>query len=148
MELFIFDLAGYIGYFLILIIFLILAIIFAKKPHSWIWYSLGAIITFISIIGNQKKFDSRYSSNIVMEIMWPYWAIYFVLLAGAATIILLRYFKAKKIERLDSESKKTNFSETLSKIDIDENSETWECPDCGANNAKNSRCCKTCGKYK
>ena len=68
--------SGFFGYFLILIIFMILSIIFAKKRSAWLWYLAGAICSFFSLYGKEIK------SNVLhTEIdMTPYWIIYFLLL--------------------------------------------------------------------
>lgn len=93
---FIYEMFGYIGYFWILIVFLILAIILAKKLYSWIFYLLGAGITFLSLYGNQKSYIAYYGEYLSKDYIRPYWITYIVLLALGAFLMISRYWKAKK----------------------------------------------------
>ena len=145
-----YELFGFIGYFFYLLVFLSVAIIFAKKLHAWIWYSIGAIITLISLIVNHisvYKQDGDYFAN---EEMSPYWAIYVVLLLISALVIFYRYsVHQKSFEDSDeNSSNQSKFSETLSKIPNTNEGKTWECKQCGTKNPQNSIHCKNCGNYK
>ncbi len=87
-----YDIIFFTSYFFVLIIFLTIAIIFAKKIHAWIWYSIGAIITFFSLIGNHKLLDNDgFDNSIAINNPSTYWMIYFVLLMISAVIIYTRY---------------------------------------------------------
>ena len=88
-----YDLTYYLSYFSILIIFLILAIVFAKKAYAWALYSVGVVLTFLSLLGNQKAYSNE--GYYVEPIMRPYWCIYFTLSIIAAIIILIRYLSTK-----------------------------------------------------
>lgn len=83
-----YDLASYISYFLVMIVFMIIAIIIAKhKSAAWCCYGIGAGLQLLSLIGNQK------TANFYGTSMTTYWVIYFVLLAISAMIIVDRYEK-------------------------------------------------------
>ena len=73
-------LARCIGYFLIMIIFMIIAIVTAKGKGAWIWYAVGAIFQVVPMLGNQKAA--------------MYWIVYFALLIITAILIVKRYNKA------------------------------------------------------
>ncbi len=143
-----FDLTYLAGYFSILIISLILAIIFAKNLHSWIWYSIGAIITLISLIVKHISCYNYYESfHLANDEMSPYWSFYIVSLLVSALIIFYRY--STSTENTDEpNSKKSKFSETLSKVPSSTAGKTWECKKCGTNNSQSSIQCKNCGEYK
>ncbi|MBQ6885424.1 MAG: hypothetical protein IJN56_06785 [Clostridia bacterium] len=146
-----FDIIHLASYFLILIVFLTIAIILAKKLSAWIWYSIGAIITLISLIGQHISCYNYYESfYLTNDEMSPYWSFYIVSLLISALIIFYRYSTSKSdIEGLDDgESKKSKFSETLSKVPSSTSGKTWECKKCGSKNSQNSIHCKNCGEYK
>lgn len=82
-----YTITNYIGYFLVLILFSILAIIFAKKLFSWIFYLLGAGITLISLMGTQETYDYYGREDYFV----PYWIVYFILLIIVAIIMMVRY---------------------------------------------------------
>lgn len=86
--LFFYDLMSYIGYFLIMIVFMIVAIVTAKGKSAWIWYAIGAILQLLSLFGNQKAAAAN-GTDVTM-----YWIIYFVLLVITAILIVTRYSKA------------------------------------------------------
>lgn len=83
--LFLYDLMSYIGYFLIMIIFMIIAIVTAKGKGAWIWYAIGAVLQLLSLFGNQKAAAAN-GTDATMH-----WIIYFVLLAVTAILIVTRY---------------------------------------------------------
>ena len=78
--LFLYNLLSCIGYFLIMLIFMILALTSAKPQFAWVWYIIGGISQFISLLGNQ---------NVIQNITW-YWVIYFAILIVVAALIINR----------------------------------------------------------
>lgn len=82
-----FDIIFFASYFSILIVFLTIAIILSKKLSAWIWYSIGAIVTFFSVYGNQISYD--YSTAVYDPSI--YWMIYIALLLISGVIIFTRY---------------------------------------------------------
>ena len=89
-----YTLFGYLGYFAIMIICCVIAIILAKKLCAWIIYAIGAIITLLSLKGNMSASENMYGA-VDWNVMGPYWLIYFVLLIVSGIIILMRYTKSK-----------------------------------------------------
>ena len=81
-----YSISNYIGYFLILLIFLIAAIIIGKKLAGWIVYGIGAFIQLLSLYGNYQS----YSAMGFGSAMSSYWLIYIILLILSAIIIVLR----------------------------------------------------------
>lgn len=110
-----YELFGFIGYFFYLLVFLAVAIIFAKKLHAWIWYSIGAIITFLNLIRNQILLDNDgFDNSIAINNPSTYWMIYFVLLMISAVIIYTRY----SISQENSKEFDTNdYGEPISNIE-------------------------------
>ncbi len=78
-----------VGYFFVMLLFMALAILCAKRETSlapaWVLYAVGAIFQLISLIGTQKSIDVKrgYSPN-----MTTLWLVYIALLTIAAFIIL------------------------------------------------------------
>ena len=85
-----YQLASCLGYFLVMLIFMGIAIALAKSKASWVLYIIGAVIQFISLLGNQK------TATISGTNMTLYWLVYFGLLVVPAIIIRKRYEKANK----------------------------------------------------
>lgn len=142
---FLYDLLGYISYFSILIIFSVIAIIFAKRKIAWFLYAFGGILTLLSILGLQKSVKQNYLLYQTENKLFIYWIIYFILMVLFAVIIVKR--KNSPIKEKDSNKNTTsNFASYIP--NNEELKETWCCEKCGANNPKNSLCCKTCGNYK
>ena len=79
---FLYDLFSYIGYFFIMIAFMVCAIITAKYKFSWAIYAAGAAIQLVALIGNQTN-ASLYGNSMVL-----YWIIYFALLIVSAVTIV------------------------------------------------------------
>lgn len=123
---FLYGLLNYLGYFSVLIIFLIVAIIFSKKLFSWAFYLVGGIITFLSLQGNQKSYIDYYGSLYAKDIMDPYWTIYFYLLVFAAFIMFFRYSRAKnKLENQKNDEMLETQTESSEKIiEFDTNDDT------------------------
>ncbi len=87
---------NYVGYFFILIIFLIIAIILSKKLYSWVFYIIGATITLLSLLGSQKSYNDYFGESLTEDIMCPYWTIYIILLGVSAVIMIFRYSKTRE----------------------------------------------------
>ena len=81
----------YIGYFLIMIICDVVAIVFAKSKISWIIYVIGAMIQLMSLVGNEKA-ASMSGVDTTLD-----WIVYFFLLIVAAIIIIARN-KSKNLQ--------------------------------------------------
>ena len=79
--LFLYDLMKFITYFLIMIIFMVIAIITAKGKTAWVWYVIGAIFQLLSLLGNQKMAVIRGNDMVL------YWIFYVVLLVITAIFI-------------------------------------------------------------
>ncbi|MBE6707805.1 MAG: hypothetical protein E7578_01010 [Ruminococcaceae bacterium] len=84
----IYTISSYFGYFLPMIVFMVLAVIFARRFAAWILYGAGAAVELISLVGNQKK----YRLFGLEELMKPYWMIYLGILVVVAIIIILRRY--------------------------------------------------------
>ena len=97
--LFLYELFVYLGYFLIMTIFMIVAILTAKKKTAWIWYAIGAVVQLLSLSGNQI------TANINETDMTMYWIIYFCLLIATAIIIVARYNKTTNNISTDAKGK-------------------------------------------
>ena len=95
--LFLYDLMSFIGYFLIMIIFMIIAIVTAKFKGAWIWYAIGAILQLLSLSGNQKVAAMNGTDTTM------HWIVYFALLIITAILIVKRYNKARTSSNTDEE---------------------------------------------
>lgn len=95
--LFLYDLMSCIGYFSIMIIFMIIAIVTAKGKGAWIWYAIGAILQLLSLSGNQKVAAMNGTDTTV------HWVVYFALLIITAILIVRRYNKASTSSNTDEE---------------------------------------------
>lgn len=97
--LFLYDLLSCIGYFLIMTIFMVVAIVTAKSKTAWIWYGIGAVLQLISLIGNQLAAVS----GIDMKL---YWIVYFCLLMVTAAFIVDRYSsrRSKDLTKKDKDT--------------------------------------------
>lgn len=80
-------LGNLIGYFVVLEVAVILAIIFGKHRFSWIIYGVGALLSFISLAGNNRT----YLAFGLGRMMIPYWIFFIVLMVGGAVGIIIRY---------------------------------------------------------
>jgi len=114
---FIYSVAYYIGYFWVLIIALLLSIILAKRLYAWIPYAIGAIMTYLSISGNEKSFEFLGITGLYDD----EWTIYFYLLVISAIIIILRYANAKKA---------TQNNNVTSADDNDTQTAEYKCDNC------------------
>ena len=83
---FLYTLGSYIGYFLVLIVFFVFAVIFAKKKIAWPLYFVGGGIQLLAILGTQKK----YALFGMGHLMAPYWIVYAILMLVALVLIRRR----------------------------------------------------------
>ena len=95
--LFLYDLMSCIGYFLFMIICMIIAIVTAKGKGAWIWYAIGAILQLISLSGNQKAAAMNGTDTTM------HWIFYFALLIITAPLIVKRHNKANTTSDIDEE---------------------------------------------
>ena len=95
--LFLYDLMSCIGYFSIMIIFMIIAILTAKGKRAWIWYAIGAILQLLSLLGHQKAAAMNGTDTTM------HWIVYFALLIITAILIVKRYNKASASSDTDDE---------------------------------------------
>lgn len=86
--LFLYQLMNCLGYFLIMIIFMVVAIVTAKSKAAWIWYAAGAVLQLVALIGNQI------AANINGIDTTLRWIVYFGLLILTAILVVKRYNKA------------------------------------------------------
>jgi len=73
------------GFSLILIIIMLIAVIAAKTKAGWVLFFIGAAYQLLPLIGSSKS--SGVFNNTLSE---KYWIAYFVILAIAALLIVLR----------------------------------------------------------
>ena len=85
-----FSAAQLFGYFLFMIVFMVIAIITAKRKISWVLYAIGVIWQYFSWSGLQREAADTGTDTI------PYWITYGVLLVLAAVLIILKKKKAKE----------------------------------------------------
>ena len=109
------------GYFAILIIFSVVAIIFAKKWYSWIIYAIGVVVTYISISGNQKKYDMLGLPNATKSL----WTTFFIISIIGAAIILFRFLKATGFKL---PKKEKNY---YGKLNAANQTQSYTCEKCG-----------------
>ena len=95
--LFLYDLMSCIGYFLIMIIFMIIAIVTAKSKGAWIWYAIGVVLQLLSLSGNQKTAVMNGTDTTM------HWVIYFALLIITAILIVKRYNKVSASANIKEE---------------------------------------------
>ena len=88
MGTFLYELSTYIGYFLFMTIFMVVAIFTAKSKTAWIWYAIGAGVQLLGLLGNQTTANEN-GTDIT-----GYWIVYIGLLLISAKIIDSRYKKA------------------------------------------------------
>lgn len=86
--LFLYQLMNYLGYFLIMIIFMVIAIMSAKSKAAWVWYVIGAVVQLLSLAGNQKVANVNGTNTTL------HWIVYFGLLIISAILVVKRYNKA------------------------------------------------------
>lgn len=82
----------FFGYFFVMLVFMILGIIFAKRPVlGWILYIIGGVLQLISLIGNARRlaYYGLGASN-----MGSYWVVYIVIMVICGVVIMTRHSKA------------------------------------------------------
>lgn len=84
-----------IGYFFIMIIFMLIAIVTAKSMTCWLWYVIGAVLQLFSLLGNQK------TANINGTDTTLYWLVYIGLLIVTAVFIIKRNNKTSSSSDTD-----------------------------------------------
>lgn len=85
-----YEIVSYIGYFLVMIIFMVIAIARAKRKRAWIWYGIGAVLQLMALLGNQKFPDANGNDTIVD------WMVFIGLLIVSALLMKKRYNKAQE----------------------------------------------------
>lgn len=113
-----YEVAVILGYFLPMLLFVVLAIISAKSWAGWLLLAIGSIVQLFSLTGLQKAADYRGTD------MSLYWLIYIGLLIVAATIISKRFLKTKAIKELESSKKRTDENQMISDAYANESSNT------------------------
>ena len=84
-----YEISSYIGYFFVMIIFMVVAFVVAKRRSPWIWYAIGAVLQLMALLGNEKFPDAN--KNTAID-----WVIYVGLLIISAVLIKRRYNKAQE----------------------------------------------------
>ena len=74
------------GYFLFMIIFMVIAIVRAKDGKPWIWYTIGVALQLMSILGLQQ----RYSAFGAQNALTGTWITFFVIALICAVVIIIR----------------------------------------------------------
>ena len=74
------------GYFLIMIVFVVVAIIRAKNGNPWIWYGIGVGLQLLSILGLQRQYSSYGMSSSLSGT----WIVFFVIAIVGLVIIISR----------------------------------------------------------
>ena len=139
------ELAYYFGYFLFMIIFMLVAISKAKSKRAWIWYAIGAFVQLIPMYGNQVEANM----NGVDETLD--WIVYFGLLIITAIVVNARYKKTiasnnEKQDELPINQEKPVNDELGEKTDTSVDSQDLLfCHKCGAQLLPDSVFCDKCG---
>lgn len=74
------------GYFLVMLIFMIIAIVRARVGRPWIWYAIGVGLQLISMIGHTMNYN-RFGMGSAMT---GTWIVFFVIAIVSLIIILAR----------------------------------------------------------
>lgn len=91
---FVYDLMTLVGYFLVMIVFVVAAILCAKSVASWIVLTIGSVIQLLSLLGTQRN----YNYWGIGDEMTRYWLAYFLLLIVGIAAISARRKAAKERE--------------------------------------------------
>ncbi len=78
-----YQISGLFGYFLIMIIAILIGTFVSNKKISWVIFAVGAILTLISLIGKQRSLSALGLSGA----MTLYWIVYVILLIGGAALV-------------------------------------------------------------
>ena len=85
------TIGGYFGYYFIMLVFMILGIIFAKRRAlGWILYAIGGGLQLLSLIGSTAKL-ARYGFGT--SYLMPRWIGFVVILLVSGVIITVRHDK-------------------------------------------------------
>lgn len=122
-----YDFGVLLGFFMIMILFSIVAIVRGKNEGAWVWYIIGATIQLISLLGIQKT-AHIYGTNTT-----GYWIVFFFLLITTAIIVRVRYSIALE----EQEFARENYRKYREKL--------WACKKCGASNPPDRDSCQRCG---
>ena len=138
----IYTISGFFGYFLVMIIFMIVAILLAKSKAAWIPYSIGGVLQLLSITGNYRKL---YLFGLSSTMLYSF-IIYVIIMVLTAFIIVKRYNEEQKMKNIEDtirNNRRTNYTSNLTN-----NSKKWYCTHCGTPNNDISSFCKNCGKQR
>lgn len=80
----------YAGYFAVMIVCMVIAIILAKNWFGWFAYIGGAVFQLISILGRQRQYSLYMGGYGMGSAMTPIWAIYIILLLVTAFVMWRR----------------------------------------------------------
>ena len=154
---------AFAGFFWIMALCEIIAIIVARKFISWTLFLLGSGLTLLSLMGHQKQ-ANLYRSFGFESNLTPYWVVFGVLLAVGAVIIASRiesceyareYAKNKESKKEESvvvpekKVQEKTPKQVVSRprpVPVEES--PWKCPNCGIENSSNYGQCKKCGSYR
>ena len=91
---FLYDLLSYLGYFAVMIIFMVVAIVAAKSAFGLVCYLVGAVLQLIPMLGNAMSGSTMIS----------HWLVYLGLLLSTAVIVTARRdSKKSKEEKVESQ---------------------------------------------
>ena len=94
---FLYDITYYFSYFLVMIVFLAIAIVLGNRPAGWTTYGIGAFIQFLSLVGLYNSYQGYpYFGYGFGEEFGPYIIIYTLLLIIAGFSVALHRPKSKK----------------------------------------------------
>lgn len=131
MWLILFDIAGYLGYFFFMIIFMVGALIFADSWVAWLLYAIGASWQLLALLGGSPS--------------TTHWIVYLLLLAlNAFFVVKLKNVKESKSEYEGKDGARKNGLST--NVENNRTTNNWHCS-CGRDNASYVSTC-TCGKNK
>ena len=74
------------GFFLIMIVFMIVAIVRAKNGNPWIWYAIGVVLQLLSLSGLQRQYSAFGMGSALSGV----WGVFFVIAIITLFIILAR----------------------------------------------------------
>ena len=131
------------GYFLFMLLFMLVALIRAKKGNPWIWYFIGATIQLVSLIGLSR--NPFYSTGKL-------WIIYIVILIMVAVSIGIIVSKREQQSKAHPYGNGNDSIIPMKNYGNDEIQNTlenrsWKCMRCGNSNPEHFYICG-CGMKK